>query len=150
MKIVIHFDETSQRPDRGYGVIYWNFEGFQFPEKDWFDFVFLVLSGWNHALYSMISEKRDSCVLTMQDGNSEIRIVKQSSNCDIEFGEYDVYDESFDKNEEQIIKTDFEEILKEVLSKTRFVSDYILKNSLNSDYTIALNNWYEKLKNEVN
>ncbi len=149
MKIVVHFDESSKRPDRGDGVIYWDFGGFQFPEKDWFDFVFLVLSGWNHALYTVISEEKDSCVLTMVDGNYAIRIIKKSRDCNIEFGEYDVFDESFSKNDEQVVKTDFKEIVREVLNKTKDVADYILENSLNSEYASSLNSWYEKLKNEV-
>ncbi len=146
MKTVIHFDKTSKRQDRGDGVIYLDFEDFQFPDQNWVDFIFLVLSGWNEALYEMIKEGNNTCILTMQDGRHAIQIIKQPIDCYIEFGEYDSFDDSFIKGGDQRINVEFEEIVKEILSQTKLVSEYIVENELDSDYTLALKNCYNKLK----
>lgn len=56
------------------GIIYLEFDNFIFPEKNWNDFIVVVLNNWIRSLQSIIVKSAESTELLFNDGPFFIRI----------------------------------------------------------------------------
>lgn len=145
MRIIIQIDQNSRRKDRGDGIVYFDYDSFQFPEKEWFDFTILVIAGWNASIFEMLKCKNDSCILSFVDGRWAVRMTRVGTQCILEFGIYDSFDKVFEKSENTTITSDFKDFWDELKRVNSEIITYAEQNSLDSDYFVSMETWYNKL-----
>lgn len=81
-KIMIHIDEPSferSKSDQVTGVIYFDLEDRQFPEKSWNDFVVVILNWWLSEIANLTSGKVDVVELLFMDGPFLLRVRKRTN-----------------------------------------------------------------------
>lgn len=145
MKIIVQFDDKSTRIDRGDGYIYLDFGNFQFPDKNWFDFTFLVIAEWTASLCIMIKNNETSCFLPFMDGNWSTQLTKNNESCTFEFGKLDYYDKIFESSENPKFDISFKDFCTELIRVNKETIEYARSNSIDSEYFRTMESWYSKL-----
>jgi hypothetical protein len=133
------------------GTIWLEVAGVAFPEKGWYDFMFMVLSGWNYAFTEFLNKQAKQCILSFIDGNIAIRLERVSASvCYTSFGIWDPFDEVFSTNDKlssyEISTQDF---TKELLNINAYVIELTEHQNIRSDDFPPVLKRYKKLQEAV-
>ena len=80
LKLYVENLETGNKKNGSiWGIIYFRFNGFSFPDNVWFDAVSSILCMWSDVLYDFILTKQSQCVLSFMDGDYEVLITKTNT-----------------------------------------------------------------------
>jgi len=110
------------------GVIYFDFDSYQFPEKGWNDFIVVVLCWWLSSLKNIISCWSDSEELRFMDGSLYICVKKLSyRTCKVE-----CFDENADGVAEFSGEYQIADVLSSVLDAARSTSSICSRNNWNN------------------
>lgn len=94
MFIGVTVDEASLRFSRNVtGIVFFEFGTFQFPQRDWNDFVVVILGWWLDATTKLVAAGEGETELYFMDGPYALRIVLESGILKISRGRDDVQTE---------------------------------------------------------
>lgn len=79
---LIFFDESADCSRRGVdtGIVFLDFETFQFPERAWNDFVVIVVRWWLSALTTFIADDAAEAELRFMDGPFLVLVQRESGD----------------------------------------------------------------------
>jgi hypothetical protein len=137
IKLVIKEDDFhTTKYGSVFGIIYFDVDGYLFPEYGWDDFVVIILSWWAKGLIELIFDKTKEIGMSFMDGSFKALIKFENENqCTINF----VEGEKLDDEEEIIhktIKVPFDSVKNEVINSCKKVLQIKdpKKMSFNDDY----------------
>lgn len=70
----IEINNIYKEEDKIFGNIYFENDDFIFPEKDWNDFVVVVVNWWSDSIYKLINNETISEELLFMDGPLSVKI----------------------------------------------------------------------------
>ena len=141
MAIKIDLSNTYKEGDKIFGNIYFENDDVIFPEKNWNDFVVVIVNWWSESLYRLINNETVSEELEFMDGPLSIKINFFNEN------KFDLF---FVNNGKVQFNTNVKMdefvglFIKELNSLIRFIND---NNWENNDVTLLKSN-YKKLSDE--
>ncbi|HBV14511.1 hypothetical protein [Chryseobacterium carnipullorum] len=89
-KFIIYIDKNSifKHKNNITGNIYFNFDGFFFPERNWNDFIIIIINNWINSSYNILSGYTKYEELYFMDGPFHMKVRKIDSEvCVIELVE---------------------------------------------------------------
>ena len=123
------------------GVIFFDFDGYQFPEKGWNDFIVVVLCWWLSALKAIILGCSDSEELRFMDGPLYINVNKLNNGlCRI-----DCFDEGADGVAEFSDQYQLTDVLVGVLDAAKATYSVCSQNSWDNDDVSELDKLIKEL-----
>ncbi|QQQ28085.1 hypothetical protein [Chryseobacterium indoltheticum] len=117
-KIHLETDTIIKHKNSITGIIYFDFNGILFPEKDWNDFIIVLLNNWMQSSYNILNGITSLEEFYFMDGPFFIRIQKiNADECSIEL----IQNQSINLIEYKINMRDlFNEIFKKLTLLNRY------------------------------
>lgn len=136
LKIIVTLNEFLKEKERtkGFSRICLKIDGFYFPNENWTDFTFSVLSEWNYHLLQIINKKVDTAILIFFSGSESLQIMKlKNEQCLLKVGTYNKINNSF--TEEKAFTIDINDFIHELQVVNNLVNSFMLNNKYSTpDY----------------
>jgi len=126
------------------GEIYFQFEEFSFPERQWNDFIDVILNWWIIEIIDFIQNHKTNCSLMFMDGPFHIEITRSKNNkntLDLVL----LQDHTNNWNKE--IQVSADDLINALKISTNELLRYCHSNNLTSDAFEQLRINYKKLQN---
>lgn len=144
VRINLELLEDPYSRGKGLGKIYVKIGEDYFPEENWDDFMFMVLSEWSYALTKMIKEKENEGVLEFVDGSLAIKLSRITPEvCTAYLGGWDKVEQIVDII--YTVEIDFMTFCTQVDQANKKVIDYMESNQYDSLYFKAVKKWGNEL-----
>jgi hypothetical protein len=139
MAIKIDLDSISIEVNKIFGNIYFENENIVFPERQWNDFILIVVNWWLESLSKFVADKSLSVELFFMDGSFSIKINRLDDNI---LKLYFVSENQIKGTETVLMRNFVKDFLKEANTLIRFIN----KLDKNNEELGLLKKNYDKLK----
>jgi len=119
MLIKSNLNSISKEGGNVFGIIYFQHESMIFPEKNWNDFIVIILNWWSDALLKLIGNESISAELLFMDGPFSVKVNYLD---DKTLKLYFINEDDIIGNAEVLIQDFIKDFLKEVNSLIRFIN----------------------------
>lgn len=131
-EIRLETDSIIKQTNRITGIIYFDFEGILFPEKDWNDFIIVLINNWMQSSYNILNGITDLEEFYFMDGPFFIRIQKiNTDECSVKL----IQNQSVNLLE---YKIGMKDLFNEVYEKITLLNEYCKKQGWETDDTKRL------------
>ena len=128
-EIYLNYDSMNKSKERITGIVSLGFNGFFFPEKEWNDFIIILINNWLNSSYNLLIGTSDYEEFLFMDGPYYLKVKRiDVVNCKIECVE------SF--NKENILYTtrlNINFLHTEIFRNAFFLQQFCEKNNWNTD-----------------
>lgn len=80
MELIVNIDKLSKLNGQVTGKIFFSFEGIYFPEKDWDDFVVIIINWWLEQVLIAKSDEDSEIELVFMDGPYSLVVKRKDGN----------------------------------------------------------------------
>ena len=153
LEILTNITELQQEENQRKGScrVWLKIGGYCFPEDNWFDFLFILLPDWSFKLTEIISKNLGRRVIRFVDGDYAVEFVLiHGDKYKISFGRWDMFDDVFDKTEQNNYEVNIKEFAKTLSKTNEMVIEYTQNENITSEYFETLQDWNGKLLEVLN
>ncbi len=137
----------SKYQEKGIARVWVEFGDVVFPEKDWQDFILIVMSEWSASIINFSNSTDKEFFLRFVDGDYALKFSKKDTSFYyLSFGRWDMFSGEFEMMIEDKFIVSIKKLIKTISQVNNEVISVSSKNSVKSNYLPSLVKWANQLK----